>query len=156
MNYKDMLEEGEKVLNVSKIHAFVMTFPVVFVTIFGAIFIVGGMLTGEFLVICYIMTAVLAFYPIVILLLLINSRYVITDKRVIEQTGVFSKRARAVDIKEIVKVSFYQTTLGKSLKCGDVMIQLKSANNETYYRIFKFITNPHEFILTLHEVMGVR
>jgi uncharacterized membrane protein YdbT with pleckstrin-like domain len=133
-----------------------MVFPTVFTGVFGTIFILGGMITKEFLEICYMMTAVLGIYPIIVALLIINTRYVITDQRVIEQTGVLSKRSRYIELKDIVKISFYQSGFGKVIKCGDVMIRAKTPDKKSFYRVFRCIRRPHEFIVNIQDVLSKR
>ncbi|MFC1854934.1 PH domain-containing protein [Thermodesulfobacteriota bacterium] len=153
MDYKKLLADDEKVIFVTRLHLFVMIFPLVFTSVFGTIFILGGIMTGQFVEICYIMTAILGIYPIIVSTLIINTRYVITNKRVIEQTGVLAKRQRFIDLDDVIGTASYQTNLRKKLRCGDVRIEAKEKDKEkgTYFRVFRFIKKPHEFLAHLNK-----
>jgi uncharacterized membrane protein YdbT with pleckstrin-like domain len=154
MDYKELIKEDEKVMFVTRMHPYMLAYPVVFSGVFATVFILGSIFTGEFLEVSIIMSVLLAIYPVIITVLIINSRFVITDQRVIEQTGVLIKRQRFVDLLEIEDVSFAQTSFGKRLRFGDIRIKARSKNRKAFYRIFKFMLKPHEFIVHLNEILN--
>lgn len=153
MEYKDILEDGEEVRYISKIHLFVLTFPIGFTLMFGTIFITGSIIVEEFVVACYVMTALLGLYPLAVILLMRNTRFVVTNKRVIEQIGVVSKRVRGVEISDIKAISFHQSKLGKRLRFGDVMLKIKPKGKKLDRWVFKYMTKPHEFIINIQGQM---
>jgi len=152
MNYKDMLESGEKLIFVTRLHLYIMIYPIVFCGVFGLTFTYGGWLTGEFELFCNIMTYAMLLYPLTITIMIIQSRYVVTDKRVIEQTGIVAKRFRTIPIEDIIDVASHQTNFRKKIRCGDVRIKFKNGK-QTDYRVFGYLFKPHEFIVHIQDLI---
>ena len=154
MNYNNILEDDEREIFATRIHLFVLTFPIVFTAIFGLIFILGGLVTDQYLVTCIIMAVVVGMYPVSVVLLIINSRFIITNKRVIEQIGVFGKRQKTIYLADIRDISFKQSNFRRLIKCGDVGMVVKRKDKKDYFKVFKFIKNPHEFIVNLQLILN--
>jgi uncharacterized membrane protein YdbT with pleckstrin-like domain len=92
----------------------------------------------------------LAFLPAFAVLLLVfgkwvvlrSHEYVLTDRRVIQQTGIFVKRSVDSRLDKINNVEHQQTLWGRLLGYGDVWVDTAS---ETGTTIFKQISDPLEF-----------
>lgn len=92
----------------------------------------------------------LAFLPALAVALLVlgkwvvlrSHEYVLTDRRVIQQTGIVSKRSMDSRLDKINNVEHQQTLWGRLLGYGDVWIDTAS---ETGTTMFRQIADPLEF-----------
>jgi uncharacterized membrane protein YdbT with pleckstrin-like domain len=92
----------------------------------------------------------LAFLPAVAVALLVlgkllvlrSNEYVLTDRRVIQQAGIVSKRSVDSRLDKINNVEHQQTLWGRLLGYGDVWIDTAS---ETGTTMFRKIADPLEF-----------
>lgn len=92
----------------------------------------------------------LAFLPALAVILLIlgklvvfrSHEYVLTDRRVIQQTGIVSKRSVDSRLDKVNNVEHQQTLWGRLLGYGDVWIDTAS---ETGTTMFRQISDPLEF-----------
>lgn len=155
MDYKDILEDDERVIHISNLHYFVMSFPLVFATIFGTTFALGGYFIEEFRGVCYTLASVFGIYPFIVILLLLNTKWIITNKRIIEQAGIFKKNHLITDLTKVVDVSYCETNFGKVIGCGDIMLKIARDKKKPGHKFFKFIRSPKKFVEKLIEAKAV-
>lgn len=81
-------------------------------------------------------------YLLVELVVLRSKVYVVTTRRILKQTGVFSKRSTDTYFDKINNVDHYQSFWGRLLGYGDVDIDTASETGTTN---FPMVANPLEF-----------
>lgn len=62
-----------------------------------------------------------------------HTNLVLTDQRLIYQTGVFSRHSREVPLSKINDVSFFQLVLGRMLGMGDLVVETASDSGPFAY-----------------------
>jgi len=67
-----------------------------------------------------------------------HTNLVLTDQRLIYQTGVFTRRSREIPLAKINDVSFIQMVLGRMLGMGDLVVESASESGP-----FAYFNMPH-------------
>ena len=144
MSVEDHLQPGEQVVY----QAHVSRISLIPWLILAVALAVGGVVAGQ-MAPDPVVTA-LALLPAVAVGLLVlvkwvvlrSHEYVLTDRRVIQQTGIVSKRSVDSRLDKINNVEHQQTLWGRLLGYGDVWIDTAS---ETGTTMFRQIADPLEF-----------
>lgn len=79
--------------------------------------------------------------------------WAVTDKSLIQSTGIFNKNVREVDFSSISDLDLDQPFFKRIINYGDVNVRLFL--NETSIKI-KDINRPMDFIEDLQEIMSIR
>jgi uncharacterized membrane protein YdbT with pleckstrin-like domain len=85
---------------------------------------------------------ILAVMILIKLVVLRSNEHVLTNRRMIQQTGVFNKRSMDAPLDKVNNVEHWQTLWGRILGYGDVEIDTASEHGATR---FKDIARPLEF-----------
>ena len=88
------------------------------------------------------LAAVLAVMILWKLMVLRSYEHVLTNRRMIQQTGIFNKRSMDAPLDKVNNVEHWQTLWGRMLGYGDVEIDTASEHGATR---FKDIARPLEF-----------
>jgi uncharacterized membrane protein YdbT with pleckstrin-like domain len=72
----------------------------------------------------------------------LNEQHIITNRRVLQVTGTFSKRVSDTSLDKINDILMEQSALGRMLKFGDIEI---ISGSESGIDVFRHIADPIEF-----------
>ena len=157
-NYvRDLMGENERILLVTRQHSFVLLS-----TIFVEIVLIGLLIVG--------ITLLAAIYPIAFygyvlvlvpligmirdILIWSNRQYIVTNRRVIQVSGVLSKSVVDSSLEKVNDVKMSQSFFGRLFNYGDIEILTAS---ELGVNLFKHIGDPVGFktaMLNAKEELG--
>ncbi|PKQ28187.1 MAG: hypothetical protein CVT63_04085 [Candidatus Anoxymicrobium japonicum] len=138
MKYREsMLSTDEMVVFDVHHHLFVLWKPVVLLCGFLATWIAILFPTGADAWIVFgglLVILALSFYLASRVLIWSHANLVLTDGRLIYQTGVISRRSREIPLSKINDVSFCQMVLGRLLGMGDLVVESAGESGPFSYR----------------------
>ncbi len=158
MNYKSILRKDEKILHVAKLSGVVVLFPAIIALVLAlSKYLLDPELGANYMLIYNIITGMFAAYAMLTLLLIKNTRWVVTNKRMIIQTVAFRVHCRFTELPDITQVSYYQTPFGSKLGYGAVRVIYSDSEDKSkeHYHFLKHIKKPIEFVATLQFAMEV-
>jgi membrane protein YdbS with pleckstrin-like domain len=144
MSVEDHLQSGEQVIYQAQVSRVSLAPWLVLAVVLG----VGGLVTwhqtadatvGGLALLPFLAAAL---YLLVRYLVLRSHEYVLTDRRVIRQTGILSKQSVDSRLDKVNNVEHRQTVWGRLLGYGDVWVDTAS---ETGITMFQQISEPVEF-----------
>jgi uncharacterized membrane protein YdbT with pleckstrin-like domain len=152
-----MLGQNERILLATRQHWFVLFSNIVLEIILTLVLIVGVIALTTVLPL-----AALGFVLVLVplggmlrdILIWSNREYIVTNRRVIQISGVFSKDVVDSSLEKVNDVKMSQSFLGRTFDYGDIEILTAS---ETGDNLFKRIGNPIKFktaMLNAKEKMG--
>lgn len=145
MGVEDQLQPGEEILyraHVTRIS--LLPWAAAFVLVIAA-GIVGYQFSGRepaILIAAGVVGVLLALVIVAKLMVLRSNEHVLTNRRMIQQTGVFNKRSMDAPLDKVNNVEHWQTLWGRLLGYGDVEIDTASEHGATRFRD---ISRPLEF-----------
>ncbi|RPH58145.1 MAG: hypothetical protein EHM81_10520 [Chloroflexi bacterium] len=157
-NYvQSMLGENERVILVTRQHWFVL-FSTILAEILVALLVIGGIVATAM----YNPLAAFGFLLVLIPLALMlrdilawsNHQYIVTNRRVIQISGIFNKAVVDSSLEKVNDVKMTQSFLGRLFDYGDVEILTAS---ELGVNLFKRIGDPVKFktaMLNAKESLG--
>lgn len=147
MSVEDQLQPGEEIIyraHVTRISLIPWVAALVVIVTAGALawqFTAGEVATG-----ISITVGVLAVFLLLLILwklvVLRSFEHVLTNRRMIQQVGVFNKRSMDAPLDKVHNVEHWQTVWGRILGYGDVEIDTASEHGATRFRD---IAKPLEF-----------
>lgn len=148
MDYIDrILEDGEKVVGIGRLsitrflpHLFVSAFLIWASDLAGKYHALGGRVVfwlGVFMVLWVVIK-------------MITSKFVATDKRAIFKSGFIYKKWIEIRYSRVESVNFNQKLFTKFISFGDITI-ISTGQNET---IFKGIKNPAKFKQSIDKALS--
>lgn len=149
-----LLAQNEKIILVSRQHWFILfssiLLEIILIIAIMVIAAVCGMVLSDFLginnIIITVVGAIIAIIPLVSMLFDIfkwlNHQYIITNRRVIQVSGIFNKSVTDSSLEKVNDVHMDQSFLGRIFDYGDVEILTAS---ELGVNQFKRIAKPVEF-----------
>jgi uncharacterized membrane protein YdbT with pleckstrin-like domain len=147
-NYLDeMLGKNERILLITRQHWFIL-FSNIALEILLIILLIGGtialtaMTANPLLSIGFVLVLVPLAGMVRDFLIWYNRQYVVTNRRVIQITGVFSKDVRDSSLEKVNDVKMNQSFLGRLFDYGDIEILTAS---ETGADVFRRIGDPVKF-----------
>jgi len=154
---RDLLGENERILLVTRQHPFVLIS-----TIFLEILLIGLLVVGISVLTAYYPTAfygyVLVLIPLIGMLrdILVwsNRQYIVTNRRVVQVSGVLSKDVVDSSLEKVNDVKMRQSFFGRLFNYGDIQILTAS---ELGVNLFKHIGDPVRFktaMLNAKEELG--
>jgi len=160
-NYtKDLLGENERILLVTRQHWFVL-FSNILLEILLIVLIIGGVIAAQ---IFFPLTPLVSFGYILVLvplagmirdiLIWSNRQYIVTNRRVVQISGVLSKDVVDSSLEKVNDVKMSQSFFGRLFNYGDIEILTAS---EIGVNNFRYIGNPVRFktaMLNAKENMG--
>lgn len=144
MAVQDQLQPGEEVVYVAHVTR-ISLIPWVVVL---ALVIAGGAVaysfTGEMAVSIATVVAALVIAAVILFknMVLRSNEHVLTNRRMIQQTGILNKRSMDAPLDKVNNVEHWQTMWGRMLGYGDVEIDTASEHGSTRFRD---IRRPLEF-----------
>lgn len=164
MSYvNDLLGRDEKVVYVARQHMFVLVSSVLTELFLIAVLIaagvasqtafrdrlIGGTPVGQLvLLICGVISAIILVSAFVDYLRWTNEEYVITDQRVIQVRGMFSKQVTDSSLEKINDLELRQSWLGRIFDFGDIQVLTAS---EIGANTMRLIAHPLAFKRALLE-----
>lgn len=144
MGVQDQLQPGEEVVyvaHVTRISLIPWIAALVLVIAGGA---VAYQFTGEMAISIATVAAALVIAGIILFknLVLRSNEHVLTNRRMIQQTGILNKRSMDAPLDKVNNVEHWQTVWGRILGYGDVEIDTASEHGATRFRD---IRRPLEF-----------
>jgi hypothetical protein len=156
----DLMGENERILLVARQHWFVL-FSNILLEILLIVLLIAGITAAQIffpLVPLVPFGYILVLVPIVgmirDILLWSNRQYIITNRRVIQVTGVFSKEVLDTSLEKVTDVKMTQSFLGRTFDYGDIEILTAS---ELGVNLFQRIGAPVKFktaMLNAKEELG--
>ena len=149
-----LLAQNEKIILVSRQHWFILFSSIMLEIILIIAIMIIAAICGVFLapilginnVIITVVGAIIAIIPLVSMLFDIfkwlNHQYIITNRRVIQVSGIFNKSVTDSSLEKVNDVHMDQSFLGRIFDYGDVEILTAS---ELGVNQFKRIAKPVEF-----------
>lgn len=136
MAVQDQLQPGEEIVyvaHVTRISLIPWAAALVLVVVGGA---VAYQLTGEMAVSIATVVAALVIAGIILVknLVLRSNEHVLTNRRMIQQTGILNKRSMDAPLDKVNNVEHWQTVWGRILGYGDVEIDTASEHGATRFR----------------------
>ena len=144
MAVQDQLQPGEEVVYVAHVTR-ISLIPWVVVL---ALVIAGGAVaysfTGEMAISIATVVAALVIAAVILFknMVLRSNEHVLTNRRMIQQTGILNKRSMDAPLDKVNNVEHWQTVWGRMLGYGDVEIDTASEHGATRFRD---IRRPLEF-----------
>jgi uncharacterized membrane protein YdbT with pleckstrin-like domain len=123
------LKKDEKILLITRQHWIKLVLPVFVWVIIAAISIWLLQETGV------IITLAAALYPIIEYLIWRNNLWCITNLRVVDENGFFSRHTKESPLDKINNVEYDQTIWGRLFRYGNVDIQTAAEMGETTYEL---------------------
>ena len=155
---ENLLAENEQILLETHQHWFVL-FGRIFLEIVLIAVIIGGSLIGSSIYPFAIYGLILILVPLIGILndVLVwrNKAYIVTNRRVIQISGVFSKDVIDSSLEKVNDVKMSQSFFGRMFDYGDIEILTAS---ELGVNLFHQIAGPVEFktaMLNAKEKMGI-
>jgi uncharacterized membrane protein YdbT with pleckstrin-like domain len=156
-NYiQNMLGENERIILVTRQHGFVLFSSIVAEVVVTLIVAISALTTMVNLVAAF--GFLLALIPIAIMardiLVWSNHQYIVTNRRVIQISGIFNKDVVDSSLEKVNDVKMTQSFFGRLFDYGDVEILTAS---ETGDNLFKRIGDPVKFktaMLNAKEKLG--
>jgi membrane protein YdbS with pleckstrin-like domain len=150
---REQLQPGEEVLFVAHPTRIALHASLVGIVLLG---LAAAILFVQFVMIPLALVCLVAMIPLLLIILqkwifLISNQFILTNRRVLKQTGLFSKQSTTSYLDKINNVEHRQSFWGRMLNFGDVEVDTAS---ETGTTIFRSITEPLAFqraILTASE-----
>jgi uncharacterized membrane protein YdbT with pleckstrin-like domain len=161
MDYvEQQLSVGEQILYVARQHIFVLITNILTELALIALLVaagvasnmafdttsvmIGGMTASNLiLLICVVISIVVLFSGLMDYLRWTSEQYVVTDRRVIQVRGVFTKRAIASSLEKINDVEMRQSLLGRMFNFGTIAIL--TASGEEGVNTMDRIADPVQF-----------
>ena len=149
---QSLLGNNEKVLMVTRQHWFVLVQSFLLELLLMAIIIaaVSGILIlwlpGSLVVLGYFLLIIPLFSLFIDLLAWSNRKYVITNRRVMQLSGIFNKNITDSSLEKVNDVKMEQSFLGRLFNFGDMEILTGS---ELGANLFRKIENPVHFKTTM-------
>lgn len=157
-NYiKDLLSENERILLVTRQHGFVLFSNILLEILLIVLLVVGVSalsLVNPLATIGYILVLVPLAGMLRDILVWSNRQYIVTNRRVVQVSGVLSKNVVDSSLEKVNDVKMSQTFFGRMFDYGDVEIMTAS---EIGVNLFQRIGNPVRFktaMLNAKEKMG--
>lgn len=145
MGVEDQLQPGEEIVyraHVTRISLIPWAAALVLVVAAG---IVAYQFAGgepAILIAAGVVGVLLGLVIVAKLLVLRSNEHVLTNRRMIQQTGIFNKRSMDAPLDKVNNVEHWQTLWGRLLGYGDVEIDTASEHGATRFRD---ISRPLEF-----------
>lgn len=157
-NYvESMLGENERILLVTRQHGFVL-FSAILAEILVTLVVVVVIVTLSIGNPAVLLGLLLALIPLAIMLRDIldwsNRQYIVSNRRVIQISGVFNKRVIDSSLEKVNDVKMVQSFFGRLFDYGDIEILTAS---DLGVNLFKRIGNPVKFktaMLNAKEELG--
>jgi uncharacterized membrane protein YdbT with pleckstrin-like domain len=157
---QDLLGENERILLVTRQHGFVILSNILLEILLIVLIIVGVTAAQTFfpgvplVPFGYILVLVPIIGMIRDILVWSNRQYIVTNRRVVQVTGVLSKEVLDTSLEKVTDVKMTQSFLGRMFDYGDIEILTAS---ELGVNLFQRIGNPVRFktaMLNAKEDMG--
>ena len=139
---KTNLKSNEKVVLLTQQHWIVLILPVFF-------FVLGlviGILIGTY---GYLIPLALLIYLVYIIYLRKNNLWAVTNLRIIDEYGVFSRNSKESPLDKINNVSYQQSLPGRIFGYGNVQIQTAAEAGTTTY---EFVQRPKKLKDTITQM----
>ena len=157
-NYiQDLLGENERILLVTRQHWFVL-FSNILMEILLIVLLVAGVIAASVVYPLATFGYILVLVPIAgmirDILIWSNRQYIVTNRRVVQITGVLSKEVLDTSLEKVTDVKMTQSFFGRLFNYGDIEILTAS---ELGVNLFKSISDPVGFktaMLNAKEDMG--
>jgi len=160
-NYiQDLLGENERILLVTRQHGFVLLSNILLEILLIVLLIVGVTAAQTFFPLVPLVPFgyILVLAPVVgmirDILVWSNRQYIVTNRRVIQVTGVLSKEVLDTSLEKVTDVKMSQSFFGRLFNYGDIEILTAS---ELGVNLFQYIGDPVRFktaMLNAKEGMG--
>jgi uncharacterized membrane protein YdbT with pleckstrin-like domain len=157
---QDLLGENERILLMTRQHGFVILSNILLEILLIVLIIVGVTAAQTFfpgvplVPFGYILVLVPIIGMIRDILVWSNRQYIVTNRRVVQVTGVLSKEVLDTSLEKVTDVKMTQSFLGRMFDYGDIEILTAS---ELGVNLFQRIGNPVRFktaMLNAKEDMG--
>ena len=144
MSVEDHLQTGEQIVYQAQVSRISLIPWVVLAVVLAAVGVVVWNQTADPVVggLSFLPFVAAALYVLVRYLVLRSHEYVLTDRRVIRQTGIVSKQSIDSRLDKVNNVEHRQTVWGRLLGYGDVWVDTAS---ETGITMFQQISHPVDF-----------
>jgi len=143
---RSFLGEKEKILLETRQHWFILFASILFEIVIILILAGGAtalvMFVGPLFSLAYALLLVPIISMIKDILIFLNRKFIITNRRVIEITGVFNKNVTDSSLEKVNDVKMVQTFLGRIFNYGDIQILTAS---ELGANQFRYIHDPIKF-----------
>lgn len=141
---KEHLQTGEEIVYVARASRITLVPHILLMIVFAAVGLSLYYTTSSFaaLVIAFALFTITALSLLQRVVILASNRYVLTDRRVIKQTGIINRSSVDTYLDKINNVEHRQTLWGRILNYGDVVIDTAS---ETGTTTFPMIARPLDF-----------
>lgn len=157
---QELMSENERILVVTRQHGFVL-FSNILLEILLSVLIIVGLTLAQILLpgvpvipVGYILVLVPVIGMIRDILVWSNRQYIITNRRVIQVTGVLSKEVLDTSLEKLTDVKMNQSFFGRLFNYGDIEILTAS---ELGVNLFQRIGDPVGFktaMLNAKEELG--
>ena len=137
---KDQLLPGESLIVLARQHPFVLFWPILLNIMVLAVLIAIWYLTAKAWITAFFLIPLL--YLIWEYLTWHSREYILTDRRVVRQEGVFSISSLDAPLDKINNVYHQQSFLGRVFKYGEVGLETASEQGTT---TFDFLSHPVTF-----------
>ncbi len=133
---KEQLQPNETILYVAKLTRIALNVSLILLVLLGLVAIVFWSRTGNMLtwIIAGALSLPLMFTIVNTWIALSTNHYILTNRRVLKQTGIISKHSGSSYLDKINNVEHRQTFLGRMLNFGDVEIDTASETGTTTFR----------------------
>lgn len=145
MGVEDQLQPGEEIVYRAHVTRISLIPWIAALVLVGAAGIVTYQFAGgepAILIAAGVVCVLLGLVIVAKVLVLRTNEHVLTNRRMIQQTGIFNKRSMDAPLDKVNNVEHWQTLWGRLLGYGDVEIDTASEHGATRFRD---ISRPLEF-----------
>lgn len=141
---KEHLQDGEEIVYVARASRITLVPHLILMVVFAGVGVALYYSTASFapLVAGFALFTITALALLQRVIVLASNRYVLTDRRVIKQTGIINRNSIDSYLDKINNVEHRQSLWGRMLNYGDVIIDTASETGMTH---FPMIARPLEF-----------
>ncbi len=134
---KTKLTQGEYIIYKARKHGIVLFFPFIIMTAFIVLSLIFMTIMKElwFLFFLMILMSILIFLYLIVERK--NNIWIVTNLRLIDEYGVFSRNSKETPLDKIHNVSYGQSLIGRLFDYGNVEIQSAAQEGATIYYMVK-------------------
>ncbi|MEO6548797.1 MAG: PH domain-containing protein [Ferruginibacter sp.] len=126
---RTVLKKDEKIILITRQHWIRLALPIFIWMVAASLLIWFAQTTG------FIITLVLSLYPLYEYLTYKNNLWCVTNLRVVDESGFFSRHSKESPIEKINNVEYNQGIWGRIFGFGNVDIQTAAEMGETTYEL---------------------
>ena len=134
MRHRTPLRQNEQLLIKMKAHWIVLVKPIAFLLMHVALALFVARIIPDYTEPILASCVLSVLYVVYAFVSRERDIWIVTNQRVIDESGVFTSYSKETPLPRITNISYYQSFLGRMLGYGDVAVQTAALEGDTVYR----------------------